>query len=78
MGNSNENKKEEEPEEKHPRLWGVIYILIGIDGLAFSIYALISSLGMVPLYGTVTAGVLIGLLSIIIIMYGYRVFNRDY
>lgn len=78
MDNSNSTKQDEEPEEKSPRLWGVIYILIGINGLAFSVYALIQSLGMVPLYGTVTAGVLIGLLSIIIIIYGYRVFKRDY
>ncbi len=77
MGDSNE--KDKEPEEKNPRLWGVIYILIGITGLAFSVYALIYSLGiMIPLYGTVTAGILIGLLSIIIIIYGYRVFKKDY
>lgn len=78
MGNSNEKKKDEEPEEKNPRLWGVIYIVIGINGLVFSGYALIDSLSMVPLFGTVTAGMLIGLLSIIIILYGYRIFNRDY
>jgi len=78
MNTSNDNNGAEEPEEKHPRLWGIIYILIGINGLAFSVYALIQSLGMVPLYGTVTAGVLIGLLSIIIIIYGFRVFKRDY
>ncbi|HTB31502.1 MAG TPA: hypothetical protein VK808_05720 [Bacteroidia bacterium] len=78
MVNSNENNKNEEPEEKHPRLWGIIYMLIGINGLAFAVYALLRSLSMVPLFGTVTAGVLIGLLSFIIIIYGYRVFNRDY
>jgi hypothetical protein len=78
MGNSNSTKKGEEPEEKNPRLWGVIYIVIGVCGLAFSGYALIDSLSMVPLFGTVTAGMLIGLLSIIIIIYGYRVFKRNY
>jgi polyferredoxin len=74
----NSNEKDKEPEEKNPRFWGIIYILIGITGLAFSVYALIYSIGMIPLYGTVTAGVLIGLLSIIIIIYGYGVFNRNY
>jgi hypothetical protein len=78
MVNSNENNKHEEPEEKHPKLWGIIYILIGINGLTFSVFALVHSLGMVPLFGTVTAGMLIGLLSIVIIIYGYRVFKRDY
>jgi hypothetical protein len=78
MNTSNGINKNEEPEEKSPKFWGVIYILIGINGLIFSAYALIDSLSMVPLFGTVTAGVLIGLLSIIIIIYGYRVFNRDY
>jgi len=78
MDNSDENKKDGEPEEKSPRLWGVIYILIGINGLVFSVFALMRSLSMVPLFGTVTAGMLVGLLSIIIILYGYRVFNRDY
>jgi hypothetical protein len=78
MNNSDENKKDGEREEKSPRLWGVIYIVIGINGLVFSGYALIDSLSMVPLFGTVTAGMLIGLLSIMIILYGIRVFNRDY
>jgi hypothetical protein len=78
MDSLNRNKKDEEPEEKSPRLSGSICMILGVSGLAFSVYTLISSLGMVPLYGTVTAGVFIGFLSIIIIIYGYRVFNRDY
>ena len=78
MDTSKESKKDEEPEEKHPKLWGIIYILIGINGLVFSVFALIHSLSMVPLFGTVTAGMLVGFLSIIIIIYGYRVFSRDY
>ena len=78
MHDPNENNSVEEPEKRNPRLWGIIYVIIGIDGLAFSVYALVDSLGMVPLYGTVTAGVLIASLSILIIIYGYRIFNRDY
>ena len=78
MNTSNDKKRDEEPEEKHPRLWGIIYILIGINGLVFSVFALLRSLSMVPLFGTVTAGMLIGLLSIMIIIYWFRVFNRDY
>lgn len=78
MSASDESNKDEEPEEKHPKLLGVIYMGLGIIGVAFSAYALIQSLGMVPLFGTVTAGMLVGLLSIIIIIYGYRVFNKDY
>jgi len=78
MRNLKENKKDKESEEKYPRLWGIIYSLIGIDGLVFSVFTLIYSLGMVPQYGTITVGVLIGILSIIISIYGYRLFNKDY
>lgn len=77
MSNPN-NKSEEEPEEKKPKFWGTIYILLGILGIAFSTYELIHSIGMVPLYGTVTTAILVGVLSILIIIYGYRVIKRDY
>jgi hypothetical protein len=62
---------------KRPNVWGPFYLIIGLMGLAFSAYAIIHSIGMVPLYGTVVAGVLIGLLSIVIIIYGYRIMKRD-
>jgi membrane-bound ClpP family serine protease len=78
MNTTNKNEGNEDPEIRSPKLIGTIYIILGLVGLAFSVYALITTLGMVPLFGTVTAGVLIGLLSIIIIIYGYRVFRRDY
>lgn len=78
MDNSNENKNGKESEPKNPRLLGVIYMLLGVTGLCFSSFALVHSLETVPLYGTVTAGSLIGLLSILIIFYGYRVFKKDY
>jgi hypothetical protein len=78
MNNSDRNTNDEEAAERNPRLWGIIYIIIGVDGLVFSIYALLDSLGMVPLYGTVTAGILIGLMSILIIMFGYKVLRKNY
>jgi len=70
--------REEEGEQKSPKLWGFFYFILGITGLAFSIYTLINSFGMVPLYGTATASLLIGALSILFVFYGYRVIKRDY
>ncbi|HTB07108.1 MAG TPA: hypothetical protein VK806_09170 [Bacteroidia bacterium] len=78
MNNSDNNVGKEGPEEKRPKLWGAIYMLLGVIGLAFSAYELLNSIGMVPLYGTVTTASLAGVLSILIIIYGYRVMNRDY
>jgi hypothetical protein len=78
MNNSDNNVDKEGPEEKRPKLWGAIYMLLGVIGLAFSAYELLNSIGMVPLYGTVTTASLAGVLSILIIIYGYRVMNRDY
>jgi|GEM_PF-1232976 hypothetical protein len=67
-----------EPEQKRPKFWGTVYILLGMISLAFSVYSLINSFGTVPLYGTVTASVLIGALGIFLIIYGYRILKRDY
>jgi len=82
MNNQNANLPEDnddkDPEVKKPKFWGSIYIVLGIGGLSFSIYTLLDSFGTVPLYGTVTASVLVGALSIFFIFYGYRIFTRDY
>ncbi|MGP8216927.1 MAG: hypothetical protein ACLQQ4_15275 [Bacteroidia bacterium] len=64
---------------KKQRQCGGVYIILGIIGLAFSIYSVgYDLLNIVPLYGTVMAGVLIGALSILIIVFGYRIIKRDY
>lgn len=75
---TDETDMDDEAEKKNPKLWGAAYVVLGLLGLAFSVYALVSSFGMVPLYGTVTAGVLVGFISLVLIAYGYRVFKRDY
>jgi hypothetical protein len=69
----------EDPEENKPRLWGFFYLILGISCLAFSIYTVLYDLeSIVPLYGTVMTGVLLGALSIFIIIFGYRIIKRDY
>jgi hypothetical protein len=63
---------------KHPKLWGFIYLLFGIIGLATSLYSGYYDLyNIVPLFGTVIAGVLIAAVSMLIIIYGYRLIRKD-
>jgi len=58
--------------------WGFVYLVIGIVGLSFSVYStLYDLLNIVPIYGTVMAGLLIGVLSLFIIIYGVRIIKRD-
>jgi len=60
-------------------LWGPFYFILGIAGLCISGYALLHDFGnIVPLFGTVMAGVLTGALSILVILYGYRIIRRDF
>jgi len=73
-----ESDIDDEAERKHPVLWGVAYIILGLLGLCFSAYTLLGSFGIVPLYGAVTAGVLVGVISLLLIAYGYRVIRKDY
>jgi hypothetical protein len=73
-----EKDMDDEAERKHPVLWGVAYIILGLIGLCFSAYALIGNMGIVPLYGAVTAGVLVGAISLLLIAYGYRIMRKDY
>ena len=78
MDNTGNKRNDEDPEEKRPKFWGTIYLLLGVIGIAFSAYELIYSIGMVPLYGTVTTAALVGVLSLLLMIYGYRVIKRDY
>ena len=77
MNTINENSNEE-PEVKKPKFWGGLYVALGIGGLAYAAYLLINCRDIVPLIGAITAGVLIGALSIFMIVLGYRVIKRDY
>ncbi len=76
--NTEEKDMDDEAERKHPTLWGGAYIVLGLLGLCFSGYALMGSGGIVPVYGAVTAGVLVGVISLLLIAYGYRVMRKDY
>jgi hypothetical protein len=78
MSNLNENTDEEEPEVKNPKLWGIIYLLLGIAGLIYSGYLLANCNQIVPFIGAATGGVLLGALSIFLIVFGYRVIKKDY
>jgi len=83
MDNSEKDKAPENDidlagDVKSPKLWGFVYIILGIIGLATSLYSGYYDLyNIVPLFGTVVAGVLIAALSILIIIYGYRLIKRD-
>jgi hypothetical protein len=78
MINPDENNKDEEPKINKPKRWGTILIILGISGLAFSVYTLVHGLGMLPFYGRVADGMLAALVSFFLIIYGYKVFSRDY
>jgi hypothetical protein len=83
MDNSEKNNAPEDDidlarDVKRPKLWGFIYLILGIIGLATSLYSGYYDLNnIVPLFGTVVAGVLIAALSILIIIYGYRLIRKD-
>lgn len=63
---------------KRPNLWGTFYLLLGIGGLIFSIYSIVNSIGgTVPLFGPIMASVLTGAISMLFIVYGYRVIRKD-
>jgi len=85
MDNSEKNKTPETMDEidldkggKRPKFWGSVYLIIGIGGLAACLYTGYYDLyNIVPLFGTVIAGVLIAAISVLIIIYGYRMMRRD-
>lgn len=83
MDNSEKDKTPEEEidlirDVKRPKLWGFICLLVGIIGLGTSLYSgYYDMYNIVPLFGTVIAGVLIAALSILIIIYGYRLLKKD-
>jgi len=72
------NNADTERGVKRQKFWGIFNIILGTTGLAASIYSgFYDFKNIVPLFGTVIAGVLIGALSILIIIYGYRLFKSD-
>lgn len=73
-----EKSSEKDDGEKNSMLSGIFYFILGLLGLAFSIFSGYYDFeNIVPLFGTVIAGILIGALSILIIIYGYRIMRKD-
>jgi hypothetical protein len=67
-----------EKESKRQKLWGAFYMILGMAGLAASLYSGYYDLyNIVPLFGTVMAGLLTCAISILIILYGYRMMRND-
>jgi hypothetical protein len=75
MDNSNVNK---DTPKKSPKLWGTIYIIFGMMGLASALYLIMHSEEIGPMLPTILAGSLLGALSIVAIVFGYRVMNKDF
>jgi hypothetical protein len=74
-----ETEKKPKKFKMHPKLLGGFYIALGILGLLFAGYSILYNLlDIVPLFGTATSGAFVGVLSVFIIIYGYRVTDRDY
>lgn len=64
--------------DKRPKMWGVLCVIAGVIGIAISIYTgFYDFKNIVPLFGTVMAGVLIAGISILLIIYGYRLLKKD-
>ncbi len=78
MSNPEQNTSNETEEERRSKIWGAIYIILGIVGLAFSVYFLLNCSEMAPLIGAIGGVVFFVLLSILVIIFGYRVINKDY
>lgn len=73
---STNNKK---PFRLHPKLLGAVYIMLGIIGLGFAFLTLFSNLkDIYPVFGATISGAFVGALSVLILIYGYRVFSKDY
>ncbi len=63
----------------HPKLLGSLYILLGLIGLVFAGYSLLNNRpDIFPMFGTAISGAFIGALSVVILIYGYRVFRKDF
>lgn len=63
----------------HPKVLGTIYIALGILGIAFAAVSIFFDIkDIFPLFGTVLSGAFVGALSILVLIYGYRVFRKDY
>jgi hypothetical protein len=63
----------------HPKVVGTAYIIVGLLGLVLAVCSVFCNLlGVLPWIGTVISGAFIGALSILTIIYGCRVFDRDY
>lgn len=83
MNNSEKDKTPETKDDfdidvKRPKFWGSFYMILGIAGLGASLYSGYYDLyNIVPLFGTVIAGVLTCAISILIIIYGYRMLRKD-
>jgi len=78
MDTSEKDKLPDSNNDDKSSVWGIFYLLVGIVGLAFSIFSGYYDFeNIVPLFGTVIAGVLIAALSILMIIYGYRIMKRD-
>ncbi|MGP8214935.1 MAG: hypothetical protein ACLQQ4_05175 [Bacteroidia bacterium] len=63
---------------KNVKLRGSFCIVGGIIGLGFSVQILFNCSEITPLFGAITGGVLLGVLSIFIMILGYRIIKRDY
>jgi hypothetical protein len=85
MDNSEKDKTPETKYEsdldmgvKRPKLWGSFYLVLGLGGLAASFYSGYNNIyKLVPLFGTVIAAALTSAISILIIIYGYRMMRKD-
>ena len=79
MDNSENDKTPElDQGDKRPKMWGVLYLVAGITGICISIYSGFYDLkNIVPLFGSVVAGILVAALSILMMIYGYRLLRRD-
>jgi len=78
MDKEDEKNDQDAPEVRNPKRWGIFYIVLGIAGLCFSVSIVLKSSDIVPLVGAVTSGALLGVLSLFMIILGYRVLKKDY
>jgi hypothetical protein len=59
-------------------LWGALYIIYGIAGIIISILAIKSGFGIVEVIGPVIAGAFIGIISVFLMIYGYRLIKFNW
>ena len=70
---------EEDRANRLSMLWGLLYLILGLMGILISIFSVAYNLeNIVTQSANLIAGAFTGILSVLIILYGYRIMKKNY